>query len=70
MVDAAHFAGMKFIDVHPDEAHGANRLLLGQAVIYPDSFPLTRQRLGLPASPLTGWRFRSAEGEGAVTAAA
>jgi dimethylargininase len=44
-VNPRHFEGMRLIDVHPDEPHAANALLLGGAVIYPTCFPLTRQRL-------------------------
>ncbi len=40
-----NFPGMKFIEVEPSEAYAANAVLIGEAVIYPSSYPKTRQRL-------------------------
>ena len=39
------FAGATFIEVDPREPFAANALLVGDGVIYPDVFPLTRLRL-------------------------
>jgi len=64
-VDAGHFAGMRFIEVHPSEPHGANALLLGQVVIYPDSFVYTRQRLeeaGIAVKTVPASEVQKAEG--------
>lgn len=44
-VDAALFEGWKLIDVDPSEPMGANALLLGDVVIYPNAFPRTLARL-------------------------
>jgi len=44
-VDAGHFAGFDLLDVHPNEPDAANGLLVGAAVIYPASHPLTRRKL-------------------------
>jgi dimethylargininase len=43
--DAKPFAGYDWIDVAPEEPHAANALALGDTVIFPASFPLTRARL-------------------------
>jgi dimethylargininase len=64
-VDANHFAGMRFIDVHPSEPQGANALLLGEIVIYPDSFERTRQRLeeaGIAVKTVAASEVQKAEG--------
>jgi dimethylargininase len=42
-IDVAPFAGWKLIDV--DEPWGANALLVGETVIYPNAFPHTRAKL-------------------------
>ena len=44
-VDGSAFGKMKFIEVHPQEAFAANTVWIGDAVIHPAAFPLTRQRL-------------------------
>jgi dimethylargininase len=44
-VDARAFEAFERIEVHPDEAWGANALAVGPALVYPDAFPLTRERL-------------------------
>ena len=44
-VDAGAFAGTEFVDVHPDEPHAANALLVGGTVLYPASHPRTAERL-------------------------
>ena len=45
-VDAAIFASYRLIEVDPGEEHAANALRIGDsAVIHPDCFPRTQQRL-------------------------
>ena len=44
-VDRARFAAFRVIEVDPAEPHAANVLRIGDALIMPASFPLTRQRL-------------------------
>lgn len=43
--DTAPFAGYDWIDVDPSEPHAANALALGGTVIFPASFPKTRDRI-------------------------
>jgi dimethylargininase len=44
-VDGRVFEDMDLVEVDPAEPHGANAVLVGQRVIYPKSFPRTRERL-------------------------
>ena len=44
-VDKAVFGDVEFTEVDPAEAHAGNAALLGDAVVYPQSFPRTRKRL-------------------------
>ena len=44
-VDANSFGAMDFIDIDPREAYAANALLVGDELIYPASYPMTRLRL-------------------------
>ena len=44
-VDRERFAALRIIEVDPAEAHAANVLRIGDALIMPTSFPRTRQRL-------------------------
>lgn len=44
-VDANSFGAMEFIDVDPSEPYAANALLVGDELVYPSSFPLSRRRL-------------------------
>jgi dimethylargininase len=44
-VNAAEFAGLQLLNVHPDEPGGANALLVGGTVVCADAFPRTRQLL-------------------------
>ena len=44
-VDQTCFAGLRFVDVAPQEPHGANALYVGGAVVYPASCARTRERL-------------------------
>jgi len=67
-LDAAPFAGLELIDVDPAEPFAANVLRVGEPVVLPEAFPLTRRRLEargiavrtVPASEL-------AKAEGGVT---
>jgi dimethylargininase len=45
-IDISVFAGLRLVEVDPDEEHAANALRIGGAVIHPACFPRTRQRLG------------------------
>lgn len=44
-VDAGVFSAWERIEIDPDEPHAANALRIGDAVVYPDSFPRTCERL-------------------------
>ena len=44
-VDVAPFADYRRIEVDPAEQHAANGVRIGAALLYPDGFPRTRQRL-------------------------
>ena len=44
-VSAEAFAGLSMVDVDPREPHAANALAVGGVVIYPTSFPRTREKL-------------------------
>ena len=44
-VDKGNFAGMKFIEIDPSESYAANALLIGDTVLYPAAFPVTRKKL-------------------------
>jgi dimethylargininase len=43
--DSAPFAGYEWIDVAAEEPHAANALAIGGAVIFPASYPRTRERI-------------------------
>ena len=43
--DPGPFRGCEWVDVDPKEAHAANALVVGAAVLFPASFPHTRRRL-------------------------
>ena len=43
--DPAPFTGYRWIDVAPEEPHAANALALAATVIFPASFPRTRERI-------------------------
>jgi dimethylargininase len=45
LFDATPLASYDWIDVDPAEPHAANALALGEAIIFPASFPRTRARL-------------------------
>lgn len=44
-VDAEPFARLELIDVDPTEPFAANALLVGESIVYPTAYPLTRLRL-------------------------
>ncbi len=44
-VNAADFGAFEWLEIDPAEAYAANTLLIGDSIIYPTSFPRTRQRL-------------------------
>ncbi|MGB8456670.1 MAG: arginine deiminase family protein [Candidatus Acidiferrum sp.] len=62
--DAAPFSGYDWIDVDPAEPHAANELALGETVIFPASFPRTRERIaarGFHVAPLDISELQKAE---------
>ena len=62
--DTKPFAGFDWIDVDPSEPHAANALAFGGTVIFPASFPLTRERiasLGHRVTPLDISELQKAE---------
>jgi dimethylargininase len=62
--DTKPLAGFEWIDVAPDEPHAANALALGDTVIFPASFPHTRDRLearGFCVAPLDISELQKAE---------
>jgi dimethylargininase len=64
-VPAEAFAGWALIDVDPSEPFAANALRIGDAVIYPDAFPRTRERLeshGTRIVPVPADELAKAEG--------
>jgi dimethylargininase len=44
-VNPADFGAVNLLEVDPTEVYAANALLIGERIIYPTSFPRTRQRL-------------------------
>jgi dimethylargininase len=68
-VDAGMFANHRLIEVDPGEEHAANALRIGEsAVIYPDCFPRTQQRLRDAGIAVTGVDVSELQkAEGAVT---
>jgi dimethylargininase len=44
-VNKDDFAGIKFIEVDPSEPQGTNAVMIGDAIIYSSSYPLTQKRL-------------------------
>jgi dimethylargininase len=68
-VDAVIFASYRLIEVDPGEEHAANALRIGEdAVIHPDCFPRTQQRLRDAGIAVTGVDVSELQkAEGAVT---
>jgi dimethylargininase len=65
LVAACEFAGVDFIDVDDAEPFAANALLIGEEVLYPASFPRTRERLetaGISVHPVEVSELLKAEG--------
>jgi dimethylargininase len=63
-IDTAPFAGFEWIDVDPSEPHAGNALALGSTVIFPLSFPRTRERIeagGFRVAPLDISELQKAE---------
>jgi dimethylargininase len=64
MFDTAPLAGYDWIDVDPAEPHAANALAFGGTIIFPASFPRTRERLearGFHVTPLDISELQKAE---------
>jgi dimethylargininase len=62
--DTKPLAGFEWIDVAPQEPHAANALALGDTVIFPASFPRTRERLearGFHVTPIDISELQKAE---------
>jgi dimethylargininase len=62
--DTKPFTGCEWIDVDPDEAHAANALAIHDTVIFPASFPRTRERIeqrGFLVTPLDISELQKAE---------
>lgn len=67
-VDRNLFSGMKFIEIDPSEPYAANAVLIGDAIIYPTSFPKTQKRLEQAGIKMvTVDADELAKAEGAVT---
>lgn len=64
-VDASLFTGFRLIDIDPAEPFAANALLIGDTVVYPASFPRTRERLeraGINVRTVDAGELAKAEG--------
>lgn len=64
-VDVAPFAGYRMIEVDPAEEHAANAVRIGDAVLYPDCFPRTLERLraaGIAVTTVDVSELQKAEG--------
>lgn len=64
-VDRASFAGLRVIEVDPDEEHAANVVRIGDAVLMPACFPRTWQRLvdaGIDVTTVDVSELQKAEG--------
>ena len=42
---SSRFAGFEWIDVDPSEPHAGNALTIGETVVFPGSFPKTREKI-------------------------
>lgn len=63
-LDPTPFSGYHWLDVDLSEPHAANALALGDSIIFPASFPLTRSRieaLGFHVTPLDISELQKAE---------
>ena len=64
-VSAEAFAGVTLVDIDPQEPYAANALAIADTVLYPTSFPRTRERLerrGLRVQPVDVDELQKAEG--------
>ena len=64
-ISRAAFGECELIDVDREEPHAANALLVGRSVIYPSSFPHTREKLetrGINVIPVDMSELQKAEG--------
>lgn len=67
-VDAGSFAGCELIEVDPSEPYAGNCLPIGEAVIFPTSFPKTREKLESRGYKIVSVEVDElAKAEGAVT---
>lgn len=65
LADAAPFAGYRRIEVDPAEEHAANAVRIGDALVYPDCFPRTLERLraaGIAVTTVDVSELQKAEG--------
>jgi dimethylargininase len=64
-VGSSTFSDYELIDIDKEEAHAANALLVGESLIYPQSFPRTTDRLvsrGIDVKPVDLSELQKAEG--------
>jgi len=64
-VAADAFSGLELIDVRPEEPAAANALLVGQTVVFPAAYPLTRailEKHGLTVETVDASELAKAEG--------
>ncbi len=67
-VEPEAFGPLRTIDVDESEPYGANALRIGECVVYPSSFPMTRRRLETEGIPVRTVDISElAKAEGAVT---
>lgn len=67
-VSGVQLGGLEVLEIDPREPYAANALRLGDTLVFPAQFPLTRDRLlhrGLPVAPIDCSEL--AKAEGAVT---
>jgi len=61
---SSRLAGFDWVDVDPAEPHAGNSLAIGDTVVFPASFPLTRQRIeakGFHVTPIEIGELQKAE---------
>jgi dimethylargininase len=64
-VDPSLFANHCLVEIDPTEEHAANAVRIGDAVVYPDCFPRTRERLeraGITVAAVDVSELQKAEG--------
>ena len=67
-VDTYHFEQYELIEIDPSEPHAANCLPIGDSIIYPTSFPKTRDKLTARGYNIVSVEVDElAKAEGAVT---